>query len=128
MRYGPAATPGFWLLLKEKTMPSGISRRQLMMRILATGTLLPALDHLAQAAQAGGLTPLDPKDSAASALGFVTDASTAGSNPAYKDGRRCASCMHYLGQPSDATAGCSLYAGRSVPANGWCTGWSQRAG
>jgi hypothetical protein len=109
-------------------MPRGISRRQLMIRVLAASALLPALEDLAKGSQVAGLTPLDIKDSAASALGFVTDASTAGSNPLYKKGQRCASCVHYLGQPSDPTGACNIYAGRSVPANGWCAGWSQRPG
>src|SRR5580692_12428950 len=101
-------------------MPHGISRRHLIVKILAAGALLPVLENLARGSQTGGLTPLDTKDSAASALGFVTDASTAGSNPLYKKGQRCASCLHFLGQPSDATGACNIYAGRSVPANGWC--------
>jgi hypothetical protein len=109
-------------------MPRAISRRHLMQRVLATSALIPALNCVAIGSQAGGLTPLDAKDSAASALGFVTEASSAGANPLYKKGQHCASCMHYLGQVSDATAGCSIYAGRSVPANGWCAGWSQRPG
>jgi High potential iron-sulfur protein len=113
--------------LKEKTMPHGMSRRHLIVKILLTGALLPALD-LARGSQTAALTPLDSKDSAASALGFVSDAATAGSNPMYKKGQRCASCVHYLGQPTDATAGCNIYSGRSVPANGWCAGWSQRPG
>ena len=109
-------------------MPLGISRRDLIGRVLATSAVLPALSRLAGASQVESLTPLDTKDSAASALGFVTDASSASSNPVYKKGQHCASCLHYLGQPADATAGCNIYAGRSVPANGWCIVWSQRSG
>jgi hypothetical protein len=109
-------------------MPRGISRRHLMMKFLATSALLPALHSLAKAAQAEPLTPLDTKDSTASALGYVSDASTATANPLYKKGAHCATCVHYLGQPTDATAGCKIYAGHSVPANGWCTVWSQRPG
>jgi hypothetical protein len=109
-------------------MPRGMSRRHLMIKVLATSALLPGLDVLAKAAQVQGLTPLDTKDSAASALGFVTDATTAGSNPLYKKGAHCATCLQYLGQPSDATGGCKIYAGHSVPANGWCAVWSQRPG
>jgi hypothetical protein len=112
--------------LKEKTMPREMSRRHLMIKVLASSALLPVLDDLAKGSQVEGLTPLDSKDSAASALGFVTDASNAGSNPLYKKGQRCASCLHFLGQPSDAMGACNIYAGRSVPANGWCVGWSQR--
>jgi High potential iron-sulfur protein len=109
-------------------MPSGISRRHLMIKVFATSALLPALDFLPMGSQAEGLPPLDTKDSAASALGFVTDASKATSSPLYKKGQRCASCLHYLGQPADASGACNIYAGHSVPANGWCTVWSQRPG
>jgi hypothetical protein len=99
-----------------------------MMRVLATSAFLSAQNFMAGAAKSAGLTPLDTKDSAASALGFVTDASGAGSNPLYKKGQRCASCMHFLGKQSDATGGCDIYAGRWVPADGWCSAWSQRPG
>jgi hypothetical protein len=109
-------------------MPRGISRRHLMIKVLATSALLPGLNFVAEEAQAQSLTPLDTKDSAASALGFVTDAATASSNPIYKKGAHCATCLQYLGQPSDAMAGCKIYAGHSVPANGWCAVWSQRPG
>jgi High potential iron-sulfur protein len=109
-------------------MPCGISRRDLMKKVLASSALLPVLNRLASASQVEGLTPLDTKDSAASALGFVTEASSASSNPIYKKGQHCATCVHYLGQPADAMAGCNIYAGRSVPANGWCIVWSQRPG
>jgi hypothetical protein len=109
-------------------MPRAISRRHLMQKVLAAGALIPALNCLAIGSQAANLAPLDTKDSAASALGFVTDSASAGSNPQYKKGQHCGSCAHYLGQVSDAMAGCSIYPGRSVPANGWCAGWSQRPG
>ncbi len=107
-------------------MPRGISRRHLMIRVLATGACLPALAELARASSVANLTPLDTKDSAASALGFVTDAPSASSNPLYKKGQKCATCVHFLGQPTDAAGACNIYTGRSVPANGWCAGWSQR--
>ena len=98
-------------------MSGEISRRQLFLKVIVTGACLPVLDQLAWASAAGNLKPLDTKDAAASALGFVTDASTAGSNPLYKKGQKCASCAHFLGQPTDATGGCNIYAGRSVPAS-----------
>jgi hypothetical protein len=109
-------------------MLRGMSRRHLMIKVLATGAILPALSSLAKVAQAESLPALDAKDSAASALGFVADAAAASANPLYKKGEHCASCLHWVGQPSDATAGCNIYAGHSVPANGWCTVWSQRPG
>jgi hypothetical protein len=115
--------------LEVKPMSHGISRRQLIQRAVAVSALLPALNGVAKAAsQVEGLTPLDVKDSVASALGFVTEVSNASANPTYKKGQHCGSCVHYLGSPSDAVAGCNIYIGRSVPANGWCTAWSVRPG
>jgi hypothetical protein len=109
-------------------MPRWISRRHFMQRVLVASALIPALNRVALGSQAEGLKPLDTKDSAASALGFVIDASSAGSNPMYKKGQHCASCAHYQGQTSDPIGGCNIYPGRSVPANGWCAGWSARPG
>ena len=69
---------------KEKSTPLEFTRRHLMEGILAT-----------------------------SALGFMADANTAGSNPIYRKGQHCASCMHYLGTPSDLTSvAISVPAGR----------------
>ncbi len=107
-------------------MSRGISRRHWIVKMCAVGALLPSLDSLARESQSQGLTPLDAKDSAASALSFVTEASKASAHPLYKKGQHCASCVHYLGKPDDAAAGCNIYAGRSVPADGWCMVWSLR--
>ena len=109
-------------------MPRRMSRRHLMINALTSSALLPVLGMLARDASAQGLTPLDTKDSAASALGFVTDAASASANPIYKKGQHCATCLHWVGKPTDSTAGCNIYAGHSVPANGWCTVWSLRPG
>ncbi len=107
-------------------MPSGMSRRHLMINALAVSVLVPELTCLAKGSPAQDLKPLDAKDSSASALGYVPDAAAAASNPVYKKGQHCATCLHYLGQPSDATDACNIYAGHSVPENGWCIVWSVR--
>lgn len=109
-------------------MSRAISRRRLMLEVLTAATALPALDLVADTSRAAGLTPLETTDAAASALGFVTQASAASSNPVYRKGQHCASCMHFRGKPSDATGGCDIYAGRSVPAEGWCIAWTLRSG
>jgi hypothetical protein len=64
----------------------------------------------------------------AKALGFVTDASkvTAATHPTYKPGQRCATCAQYQGKPTEASAGCTIFAGHSVPGPGWCSVWAQR--
>ena len=110
-------------------MRQRMSRRDLMKGALA-GALVPVLGLIGKGARAADLTPLDPNDPAAKALGFVTDASKvdASANPTFKAGQHCASCAQFQGKPTDATAACTIFAGHSVPAGGWCKAWVQRPG
>jgi hypothetical protein len=104
-----------------------IVRRDFLKCALASAVVIPALG--AADARAAGLPPLDPTDPVAQSLGFVPDASrvAASANPAYKPGQHCGVCMQFQGKPSDATAGCSIYAGHSVPSRGWCSAFAQRS-
>ncbi len=109
-------------------MPHEISRRELLKSSLCAGALAPVIALVGSEARAAGLTPLDPKDPTAAALHFTIDASKvdAKANPTYKAGQRCATCAQFQGKATDATAGCNLFAGHSVPAGGWCQVWAQR--
>jgi hypothetical protein len=102
-------------------------RRDFLMCALASAVVIPALR--ATDARAAGLSPLDPNDSVAQSLGFVPDASkvVANANPTFKPGQQCRACMQYQGKASDSAAGCSIYAGHSVPSRGWCRAFVQRA-
>ena len=66
----------------------------------------------------------------AAALHFVTDATkvVAASNPTYKPTQKCGNCAQYQGKAGDAAAGCNIFAGKSVPAGGWCMVWVQKTG
>src|ERR1700739_2169541 len=68
-----------------------LSRRAMVKASLLAGTLVPALGLIGEAAEAAALTPLDPNDPQAKALGFVTDASKvdAAANPTFKAGQKC---------------------------------------
>jgi High potential iron-sulfur protein len=107
-------------------MSDTIFRRDFLKCALASAVVIPLLG----AADASGadLPLLDSSDSVAQSLGFVSDASkvAANANPTFKPGQHCGVCMQYQGKPSDATAGCSIYAGHSVPARGWCRAFAQR--
>jgi hypothetical protein len=105
-----------------------ISRRDLVKGALLAGSLVPALGLLGNEAQAAALTPLDPNDPMAKALSFVADATkvNAKTSPTYKAGQHCATCAQYQGKPAEASAGCTIFAGHSVPAGGWCSVWAQR--
>jgi hypothetical protein len=108
-------------------MSRTIVRRDFLKCALASAVLIPALRETD--AMAADLTPLDPTDPVAQSLGFVQDASkvVANLNATFKPGQRCGGCMQYRGNPSDATAGCSIYSGHSVPSGGWCRAFAQRA-
>jgi hypothetical protein len=102
-----------------------IVRRDFLKCALASAVIIPALG--AVDARAASLPPLDPNDPVAQSLDFVPDASKVGANPTFKPGQHCGVCMQFQGRPSDATAGCSIYAGHSVPARGWCSAFAQRS-
>jgi hypothetical protein len=109
-------------------MQSKISRRALVKGGLIAGAFIPAMGFVANSAGAAALTPLDPKDPTAQALGFVTDATKvdAAANATYKPNQKCSTCAQYQGKASDATAGCTIFAGKSVPAGGWCKVWAAK--
>ena len=112
------------------TMQRKISRRAIVKSGLIAGTFIPAIGLMANSAAAAGLPPLDPKDPTAQALNFVTDATKvdAAANPTFKPTQKCSNCAQYQGKAGDATAGCNIFAGKSVPAGGWCKVWAQKPG
>lgn len=105
-----------------------ISRRALVKSGLIAGALVPAIGLIGNAEAA--LTPLDPNDPTAKALGFETDASKvdAKANPTFKPNQKCSNCAQYQGKAGDATAGCNIFAGHTVPAGGWCKVWAAKPG
>jgi High potential iron-sulfur protein len=109
---------------------NNISRRAIIKGGLIAGTLVPAYELLANSAFAAGLPPLDPGDPTAKALGYVADSAKVddGANPTHKPAQKCGTCAQFLGKPSDATAGCNIFAGHSVPAGGWCKVWAPKSG
>ncbi len=111
-------------------MQRKISRRAMVKGGLIAGALVPTIGLIGNTACAAGLTPLDPNDPTAKALGFVTDASkvSASANPTFKPNQKCDTCAQYQGKAGDPTAGCNIFAGHSVPAGGWCKVWAQKPG
>lgn len=111
-------------------MQHKISRRAIVKGGLIAGACIPAIGIMTRSASGAALPALDPKDPTAVALGFVTDATKvdAKANATYKPGQKCSTCAQYQGKATDATAGCNLFAGKSVPAGGWCKVWAQKPG
>ena len=109
-------------------MQRKISRRAVVKGGLIAGAFIPAIGLMANTANAAGLPPLDPKDPTAVALSFVTDATkvNAAANATYKPTQKCSNCAQYQGKAGDATAGGNIFAGKSVPAGGWCKVWAAK--
>lgn len=107
-------------------MRSKVSRRALIKGGLIAGAVLPGLGLIrsGRAAEAD-LPALDPKDPTAANLGFVNDSSKVdrAANPNYTPDQTCANCQQFTGSRSAARGGCVLFAGKSVPAHGWCKVW-----
>jgi hypothetical protein len=109
--------------LTGTAMQHKMSRRLIVKNGLIATAILPVMGLISRIAVAAGLPPLDPSDPTAKALGFVTDASKA---PSAKPNQKCSTCAQFQGKEGDATAGCNIFAGKSVPAAGWCMVWAQK--
>jgi hypothetical protein len=103
-------------------MHKTFSRRSIVKGGVIAGALLPAFGLIGTTAGAAALTPLDPADPTAKALGFVPDATkvSAAANPTYKAGQRCGTCAQFQGKAGDTTGGCNIFVGHVVPVGGWC--------
>lgn len=104
-----------------------LTRRAVLKAGLIAGTVASSLALIGTSASAVGadLPPLDPRDPAAVALGFTNDSASvdAAANPTHRADQICANCEQYLGNQKDTKGGCVLFAGKSVPAAGWCKVW-----
>jgi hypothetical protein len=111
-------------------MQTTMSRRTLVKRGLIAAALVPAIGLIGNVATATALPPVDPDDPTAKGLGFVTDGRqvSISANPTFKATQKCSNCVQFQGKARDATGGCNIFAGHSVPAGGWCRLWAQRPG
>jgi len=91
-------------------------------------TSLAAIPVVAFVGRAEAAAKVDPAGAQAKALGYVVDAGKvdAAANPTFKAGSHCANCVQWQGKPTDAEAGCGIFAGGIVPANGWCKVYAEK--
>ncbi|MDP9088097.1 MAG: high-potential iron-sulfur protein [Pseudomonadota bacterium] len=111
-------------------MKPKISRRFLVKRGVTAISIMPFLGLISLAARSAGLTPLDPNDPTAKALGFVTDSTKvdAATNPTHLAGQKCGTCAQFQATAGEASGGCNIFAGHAVPQGGWCRVWAQKPG
>ena len=65
-------------------------------------------------------------DATAVALAYTEDAASA-KHASFKPGSLCSNCQFYTGAPDAARGPCTLFAGYSVAAKGWCSAWAKKA-
>jgi len=99
------------------------TRRIFIARMAASGGALLALQAQAQA-------KLDEKDAQAAALGYAADTSKVDAKkyPKHAASQKCSNCQLYSGKPADAAGPCSIFQGKLVAGNGWCSAWVKKAG
>jgi hypothetical protein len=80
-------------------------------------------------AAAANLPHLDPGDPVAKSLGYHQDASTidAAKFPRHVAGQACRKCVQFKGGAADEWGPCTIFIGKQVNANGWCTAFAARA-
>jgi hypothetical protein len=106
------------------TLMKSIARRALLRSFaLAATTAVPRLAPAAAEVR----TPLNEKDQAATAIGYVADAKSVNvtANPTYKRGQSCTTCA-FIEFGTARQRGCTLVPGRLVNAAGWCKVWKLR--
>jgi hypothetical protein len=115
--------------LERDMADSNYSRRWLLQRGLLAAAIIPAIGFRSEAATAAA-PELSSADPAASALGYIDDASAvdAKGNPTYKADQSCATCSQFQGKAGDTRGACSIFPGKSVAAKGWCKVWAKRPG
>ena len=97
-----------------------LPRRMFLLTVAASGTAFATLAH--------AQTPVDEKDAAAAALGYVADASRADVKkyPKFTADQSCSGCVLYQGKAADKAGGCAVFANKQVAGAGWCSAWTKK--
>ena len=71
------------------------------------------------------LEKLEESDPTAKALNYVHDARTVDAAKRFSD-RYCNNCALFAGDADDEWAGCSIFPGKAVANEGWCSVWAPK--
>jgi exopolysaccharide biosynthesis protein len=99
------------------------NRRQFIIQIsVASGAVMAGQAF----AQAPMVAEADPQ---AVALGYKADSTKVDEKkfPKHEASQKCNNCSLFQGKPTDAAAGCPLFAGKQVAGPGWCSAWVKKA-
>jgi len=112
---------------QESVMIAHSNPRRRFIQIALVATAVPLLPMLgASRAIASDLPPLTLENATAKALNYVE--TTEGlSHPSFKPNSRCDNCQFAPGAAVKERMPCTLFAGFSVAAAGWCSAWALKA-
>jgi len=101
---------------------SNPSRRAFVLCVVASGSAITATQATAQAAT------VSETDPTAAALGYKADHTKVdkAKYPKYDPSQTCSNCMLYQAKPTDASGPCTLFAGKLVAGQGWCSAWAKK--
>ncbi|MDT8450029.1 MAG: high-potential iron-sulfur protein [Wenzhouxiangellaceae bacterium] len=107
---------------------SNCSRRNLF-KLAGAGSLALLLPTATKFGSAFAQEHLDPQNAQAKALGYVHDTTTVdeGKWTAHDPSQKCANCQLAQGGEGE-WIGCSIFPGKLVNRNGWCSAWVQAQG
>jgi High potential iron-sulfur protein len=100
-------------------MNENITRRALVKGGLIAGVLAPAAIFSISPSASAASAAVDPNDPAAKALGFVTKST--------KPDQKCGICNQFQGKAGDSEGPCTIFAGKTVVATGWCMSWVKKS-
>lgn len=101
-----------------------MNRRNFIKNTTISLSGLALLKISAQSSQAVAAELVSTTDSMAVSLKYVEDATKAKTRT--NEDAICANCQFYSGASKRDAGPCSLFSGKDVKANGWCTAWSAK--
>ncbi|MGB5492541.1 MAG: high-potential iron-sulfur protein [Woeseiaceae bacterium] len=102
---------------------SRITRRRFFASAGAAAAVVTSGLQFAEAEDA--LVRLEENNPTAKALNYVHDAKTVDAAKRFSD-RFCNNCALFAGDSDDEWAGCSIFPGKAVANQGWCSVWAPK--
>lgn len=106
--------------------PRSLSYQPARRRLLSCCALLIAGAPLLRR-NVGAAEMVDPNSAQAKSLNYVSDAKQA-KDPKRKADQFCHNCQFFQGAKDAKSAPCTVFAGKSVPAQAWCSAWVKKPG
>jgi len=115
----------------RKKNPDPSRRSFLATAAVAASAAVVGLRPRSADAAGENLPHLSESDPLAKSLGYQSDARKVDRSkfPTYKAGERCGDCRFFQGTAGQKSgyAGCQIFAGYSVNADGWCASYNARS-